>query len=506
MSGWEEAGAKKKKKAGSSQQKKEKKEPPKVKREPAVQGTMFHIFNDVEADKQKKKEAAEKRAAKARKNEKFTGAFEGEELTDPRTNFEKKMKAKMESQKKKSAAKKKASAQPADGGSAGAKPVLSIAQVVAAWDTPALVAKLAEIDDKYDPDTQEHVMVLMIAEYLEEQFSGATVDWGELLELPQEESIEQPVEQLPNKSCEAIVKKLRQRSPEARLGLAAFLISHTWQTLSGKKAGGIGVRMLLQLVARVDAGAIAGNVRMLPIPGMEKVRGPEVDPDAPATKQGKHPTIKPEDAKHPLSTAQTVWVLRQLGSNAHTARTRVFDGWCSYILPLLSPQSSPAATAELAYAVSREIFSKGVWEKLALRPEERKPDKGAGIAQWMISPASLKELLCLRLPQDRSEPFRRVVLQICAKHGHATGLFGPALFAQLLPLLGTLQASIVTTEEKENTSYYRSTIVSMSQVIPPRHSSLRVRRPKLLRCCSSVSVRAGRRGQTGCRRTRRPKP
>eukprot|EP01044_Picomonas_judraskeda_P041620 COSAG03_NODE_21037_length_310_cov_0.658768_1_plen_103_part_11 len=103
------------------------------------------------------------------------------------------------------------------------------------------------------------------------------------------------------------MKNLRQRSPEARLGLAAFLLSHTWQTLSGKKAGGIGVRMLLQLVARVDAGAIARNLRMLTLAGMDKLRGPEMDPNAPATKQGKHPTISPEDAKHPLSTAQTVW-------------------------------------------------------------------------------------------------------------------------------------------------------------------------------------------------------
>ena len=437
MSGWEEAGAKKKKKAGSQEQKQEKKKKkaPTVQRPAAVEGTLFHIFNDVDAEKRKKKELAEKKAAKARKAAQYTGAFEEEELAFPRTNFEKSMKAKLERQKKKSSAQ---SADPADG-SAPAKPALSIAQVVSAWDTPALVAKLAEIDDKYDADTQEHVMVLMIAEYLEEQFRGATVDWGELLELPQEAAMEQPAKQLPNKSCEAIMKNLRQRSPEARLGLAAFLLSHTWQTLSGKKAGGIGVRMLLQLVARVDAGAIARNLRMLPLAGMEKLRGPEMDPNAPATKQGKHPTISPEDAKHPLSTAQTVWVLRQLGANAHNARTRVFEGWCSYMLPLLSRGAS-AETAELAYAASREIFSTGAWEKLSLRPEERKPEKGTGSAEWMISPASLKELLCLRLPEDRSVPFRRAVLDICATHGHATGLFGPALFAQLLPLLGALQA------------------------------------------------------------------
>jgi len=442
MSGWEEAGAKKKKQSGNQQQKK--KDMPKLQRKAPIEGTktMFDIFNDVDAEKRKKKEAAEKKAAKAAKKEKYTGAFDGEELSDPRTNFEKSMKAKMDKKKKQSAAKKKAAAEPSGaGGAAAAKSELSIAQVVISWDTPALLAKLNEIDDQYDEDTQEHVMVLMIAEYLEEKFAGCGADWAELLgELDgayglAAEAVEQPVKQLPNKSCEAIVKKLRQRSAAARVGLVAFLLSHTWQTLSGKKAGGVGVRMLLQLVAKADAGAIAQNLRMLPIAGMEKLRGPEVDPNAPATKQGKHPVIKPEDAQHPLSGATTVWVLRQLGENSFNARTSVFNGWCSYLLPLLSSKSKPSAA--LALAASTEIFSNASWEKLSLRPDERKPEKGAGSADWMITPASLKALLCLRLPNDGAAPFRRAVLeQVCAKHGHAAGLFGPALFAQLLPLLG----------------------------------------------------------------------
>lgn len=44
---------------------------------------------------------------------------------------------------------------------------------------------------------------------------------------------------------------------------------------------------------------------MLPIAGMEKLRGANVDPNAPATTQGKHPAIKPEDASHALSDATT---------------------------------------------------------------------------------------------------------------------------------------------------------------------------------------------------------
>ena len=91
MSGWEEAGAKKKKQSGNQQQKK--KDMPKLQRKAPIEGTktMFDIFNDVDAEKRKKKEAAEKKAAKAAKKEKYTGAFDGEELSDPRTNFEKSM-------------------------------------------------------------------------------------------------------------------------------------------------------------------------------------------------------------------------------------------------------------------------------------------------------------------------------------------------------------------------------------------------------------------------------
>ena len=96
----------------------------------------------------------EKRAKKAAKAEKYTGAFDGEELSDPRTNFEKQMKAKMDKQKKQNsnakAAKKKAGAAAdlPEGGGAAARG--SIADVISSWDTPALVAKLAEIDDAYN--------------------------------------------------------------------------------------------------------------------------------------------------------------------------------------------------------------------------------------------------------------------------------------------------------------------------------------------------------------------
>ena len=176
MSGWETAGTKKK--SGTKKQKEAAFKPTTIKRAAHVEGTktLFDIFNDVDADKQKKKEVQEKRAKKAAKAEKYTGAFTGEELSDPRTNFEKSMKAKQEKQKKANstakAAKKKdaAAADPAGGGAAARA---SIADVISRWDTPALLAKLAEIDETYDEDTQEHVMVLMIAEYLEEQFAGA---------------------------------------------------------------------------------------------------------------------------------------------------------------------------------------------------------------------------------------------------------------------------------------------------------------------------------------------
>jgi hypothetical protein len=169
MSGWETAGTKKK--AGGAKEK-AKFKPTVIKRNAPVEGTktLFDIFNDVDADKQKKKEAAERRAKKAAKAEKYTGAFDGEELSDPRTNFEKTMKAKMDKQKKANATKaaKKKDTAPA----ASAVVSASIAGVVRSWDTPALLTKLAEIDETYDEDTQEHVMVLMIAEYLEEKFAG----------------------------------------------------------------------------------------------------------------------------------------------------------------------------------------------------------------------------------------------------------------------------------------------------------------------------------------------
>lgn len=215
----------------------------------------------------------------------------------------------------------------------------------------------------------------------------------------------------------------------AKAGLVAFLLSYTWQTLVGKKAGGIGVRMLLQLVARADAGAVASNLKMLPIPGMEKLRGDHIDPNAPATRQGKHPAINDADASHALSDATTVWVLKQLGTNSYNARTDVFSGWCSYLLPLLSH----AKSSKLALAASLEIFGNASWEKMSLKPDERKPEKGSAAADWMIEPSQLKELLCLKL--TGTEPLRAAALAICAKHGHAAGLYSPALFAQLLPLL-----------------------------------------------------------------------
>ena len=122
-------------------------------------------------------------------------------------------------------------------------------------------------------------MVLMIAEYLEEKFAGVVGDWAELLGEGDgsfamgAEAAAAPVAALPNKSCDAIVKALRRRSRAAKNGLVAFLLSHTWATLSGAKKGGVGVRMLLQLVAQQDAGCVAWNLRMLPIDGMETLRG-----------------------------------------------------------------------------------------------------------------------------------------------------------------------------------------------------------------------------------------
>ena len=95
-------------------------------------------------------------------------------------------------------------------------------------------------------------------------FSGFSADFisSEVISGSQ---VEQPVVQLPKKSCDAICKRLRQHSSGAKNGLVAFLLSYTWQTLVGKKAGGIGVRMLLQLVARADAGALASNLVSSPV-------------------------------------------------------------------------------------------------------------------------------------------------------------------------------------------------------------------------------------------------
>ena len=124
-----------------------------------------------------------------------------------------------------------------------------------------------------------------------------------------------------------------------------------------------------------------------------------------------------------------MWVLKQLATNAYNARTDVFSGWCSYLLPLLNH----AKSSKLALAVSLDIFGNASWEKMSLKPDERKPEKGSAAAHWMIEPSQLKELLCLKL--EGAAPLRAAVLSICAKHGHASGLYSPALFAQLLPLL-----------------------------------------------------------------------
>ena len=441
MSGWETAGAKKKapKKKGQG------KEMPTLAKAAPIedQPTMYALFNDVEAEKKKK---AERRAKEAKKKAGRVIVSDFDATAPAVTNFEKQQLAKHEAKKKKSKAKKTAVSFGEPSGSGA--PSRTIEQVVAGWDTPELVAKLDEIEESYSAETQEHVMVLMIAEYLEEKFAGVVGDWAELLGEGDgsfamgAEAAAAPVAALPNKSCDAIVKALRRRSRAAKNGLVAFLLSHTWATLSGAKKGGVGVRMLLQLVAQQDAGCVAWNLRMLPIDGMETLRPSAASGSAGGSKQqGSVPTISAIQAADALSPLTTVWVLKQLTNNSSTSRPWVFHGWWNYLLPLMDPSVGGKEAAQLAIDVSLELFANASWEKLSLGPAERKPAKGSGAADWMIAPSALRELLCLepaglgREALKGVESLRQAVLRLCRKHGQAAGLFTPALFAQLLPLL-----------------------------------------------------------------------
>jgi hypothetical protein len=256
------------------------------------------------------------------------------------------------------------------------------------------------------------------------------------------DSVAAPLSSLPNKSCDAIVKWLRRRSSESKAGLVAFLLSHMWATLDTgtTKGAGVGVRMLLQLVARQDAGAIADNLTTLPIDGIAALHTGDASL--------KRTTVSAEAAKHPLSRRTVVWVLKQLAGSARTARTAVFHGWWAYLLPLLCrKQQQGQDQFAMVLSLSLEVFGGAEWEKLSLNRDagETKPEKGGGMAAWMIAPAALKQLLLLghsggggagaAAQGQQLAALRQQTLGLCHRFGHSTGLFGPALFAQLLPLL-----------------------------------------------------------------------
>ena len=98
---------------------------------------------------------------------------------------------------------------------AGPKATKSIADVRGSWDTPSLVEKLDEIESACSSKKQEHLQVVKLAEYLEEQFTGVACDWSADLQLSgvytlSPEALAAPLSSLPNKSVEAIVKWLRR--------------------------------------------------------------------------------------------------------------------------------------------------------------------------------------------------------------------------------------------------------------------------------------------------------
>jgi hypothetical protein len=316
---------------------------------------LFAVFNDVEAakaDKQKKKE----KEAKKKAGRQIVSDFDATQV--PRTNLEKKLAAQrgasVKHSKQQLAKKRKAKGEP--GPPADEQ---TVASVCAGWDTPGLIDRLDEIESSYLAGSQEHVQVVKLAEYLEEQFLGVVCDWSYMLQLAGDfdlpaGSLESPVSSLPNKSCEAILKWLRRRGRAAKTGLVSFLLNHMWATLEPRsaKGSGVGVRMLLQLVARQDAGCVAANLSKLPLDGMDRIRPAE--------------SAKPPSANvgHPLSAGQCVWVLRQVTTNACTSRPQVFDGWWRFMLPLLADPSSSALMLE----ASNELFSYAEWEKTSPGP------------------------------------------------------------------------------------------------------------------------------------------
>jgi hypothetical protein len=317
--------------------------------------TMFSIFNDVDkikAENQQKVAMAKKKAERKIIQSDFSA-----DVPADASNFEKQMAAKAGAQQRQ---KKKGKAAPTT--AAAITPSAALADLKDSWDTKAFIQKLGEIEAK---GAAEHVQVLMIAEYMEEQLLAVDYDWAAMVQNTvsydmSESAINQPLSYLPNKACEAAVKWLRKRSAAAKVGLTAFLIAQTWATMEADRVrgSGIGVRMLLQLVACENAGALAANLHMLPLAGAEKL----VDR---ATDAAKSKTaISPAQKGHACSFGSSVWVLKQLSTNAGNARSSTFGGWWRYVLPLLEP-AVPARTRGLMLSLSSELFGAADYGSMA---------------------------------------------------------------------------------------------------------------------------------------------
>eukprot|EP01052_Picozoa_sp_SAG31_P025989 SAG31_NODE_2320_length_5943_cov_2.466975_3_plen_338_part_00 len=171
---------------------------------------------------------------------------------------------------------------------------------------------------------------------------------------------------------------------------------------------------------------------MLPIPSGKKLAIP-----SPTDTGG----IRPETVNHPASLGTTIWVLHQVAKYAPNARTSVFRGWWSFMLPLLpsSAQSHPAARKFLLDA-SQGIFDGADFGSLSQLSSEDTAEGRSERAEWVPEPKLVRQLLELgsdsNLDRTIVEKLQKSTVELLQTHGHKAGCFGPGLFAQLLPLAG----------------------------------------------------------------------
>jgi len=161
------------------------------------------------------------------------------------------------------AQKARAAAKGGGGGEGGGEGRPTVAALGAAFDHGALMAELQVCNDH----SNDSVAVSKIADYMEGVFCAAEFDWGAVLNGA--EGLDgagraSPLRHLPQQSHDALDAFLFNFDEETLSGFCGFLIKEVLRSLDGSAGhSGVGLRMLLQIMAGADASAVSSALRSL---------------------------------------------------------------------------------------------------------------------------------------------------------------------------------------------------------------------------------------------------